>query len=673
LQNRTSLAFGLIAAALATSALAAPARHAFGPDDLARIRHVGSPSLSPDGAWVAYEVRSADVAADKNATHIWMTSWDGSRHVQLTARDKESESLPRFSPDGTRIGFLSARDGSGEKAEESRLWLLDRAGGEARPVLGLKGSVEDYVWSPDGRQLALILFDPDPDASDAKDEDKKPKPIVVDRYHFKTDDEGYRGARHSRLWIYDFATGTARRLTSGDFDEGAPAWSPDGKAIAFVSNRSTDPDRGYDTNIYRVPTNGPAAEPQRLTSFAGTDNDPDFGSYPAWSPDGRSIAYLEGGPPELFSYGTRHLAVIPATGGERRLLTGNLDRNVFGPIWSADGRSITFTVEDDRAERIARVDVGSGRISDVAGGERVFSDLSGNGKRMAALLSTPMMPPEVVAIDGGNVRQLSHQNDAWLATVTLSPVTGTSFKSPDGTEVHGFVTLPANAAAKPLATILHNHGGPQAQFDWGFNPMWQGLAGHGYAVIASNPRGGTGRGQDYARAIYANWGGVDVKDALAAIDDAVARGIADPRRLGVGGWSYGGMLTNYLIASDQRFKAAVSGASIGNAWAGYGTDQYINDYETELGKPWENPEAWNRVSYPFLKNDRIITPTLFMVGQDDWNVPLINSEQMYQALRSRGIPTKLVIYPGEHHGIKRPSFLKDRMERWIGWYDQFIK
>ncbi|WP_310496626.1 prolyl oligopeptidase family serine peptidase, partial [Sandarakinorhabdus sp.] len=431
------------------------------------------------------------------------------------------------------------------------------------------------------------------------------------------------------------------------------------------------------SNLYRVSPTG-TAEPQRLTSFAGADNAPGSGSYPAFSPDGRSIAYVEGGPVELFSYGTRHLAIIPAMGGERRLLTASLDRNVTGPVWSADGKSISVIVEDDGAERIARVDIASGRISDVASGPRVFSALTGNGKgRIAALLSTPMMPPEVVAFDGNTARQLTHHNDAWRASVTLSPVTATSFRSKDGTEVHGFVTLPAQTPAqtlaKPLPAILFNHGGPQSQFDWSFNPMWQALAGHGLAVIASNPRGGTGRGQDYAKAIYAAWGSVDVQDALAAVDDAVARGIADPARLGVGGWSYGGMLTNYLIASDTRFKAAVSGASISNVIAGYGTDQYVNDYETELGKPWENREAWDRVSYPFLHNDRIVTPTLFMVGQVDWNVPLIASEQMYQALRSRGIPARLVIYPGEHHGVKRPSFLKDRMTRWLGWYDQYIK
>jgi dipeptidyl aminopeptidase/acylaminoacyl peptidase len=192
-------------------------------------------------------------------------------------------------------------------------------------------------------------------------------------------------------------------------------------------------------------------------------------------------------------------------------------------------------------------------------------------------------------------------------------------------------------------------------------------------VISSNPRGGTGRGAAYAKAIYANWGTVDVRDALAAVDDAVARGVVDPKRLAVGGWSYGGMLTNYLIASDTRFKAAVSGASISNILAGYGTDQYIRDYEMELGKPWEHPDVWIRISYPFLHNERVVTPTLFMGGDKDFNVPLQNTEQMFQALKSRGIETELVIYPGQFHGLTRPSFLEDRMVRWLAWYDAHLK
>jgi dipeptidyl aminopeptidase/acylaminoacyl peptidase len=238
------------------------------------------------------------------------------------------------------------------------------------------------------------------------------------------------------------------------------------------------------------------------------------------------------------------------------------------------------------------------------------------------------------------------------------------------------VTPPDAKPGTPLPTVLFNHGGPQSQFtaaSGGWWMQWQIFAGAGYAVVSSNPRGSTGRGEAYAKALYADWGGPAVPDALAAVDDAVARNIADPRRLVVGGWSYGGMLTNYLIASDTRFRAAVSGASISNVLAGYGTDQYIRDYETELGRPWEHMDVWLRNSYPFYHNERIVTPTLFMVGDKDFNVPLLNSEQMYQALKSRGIDTRLVIYPGQYHGLKRPSFVRDRMQRWLAWYADHLK
>ena len=286
------------------------------------------------------------------------------------------------------------------------------------------------------------------------------------------------------------------------------------------------------------------------------------------------------------------------------------------------------------------------------------------------MVSDPAHPAEVYALDGETLRPLSHQNDAWLDTVALSAVQQTSVRSKDGTEVHGFLVSPSGASSDArLPTILFNHGGPQSQFDWGFNLSWQIYAGHGFRIVSTNPRGSTGRGQVYAAALFADWGGPAVPDALAGIDDAVARGLADKDRLFVGGWSYGGMLTNYLIASDTRFKAAVSGASIANILAGYGTDQYIRDYEEELGRPFEHVDVWLKQSYPFYHNDRIVTPTLFMAGEKDFNVPLLNSEQMYQALRSRGIATGLIIYPGQYHGLKRPSFLKDRMERWLAWYD----
>lgn len=661
--------------ALALAASLSAAANPITPADIAKLRIVRSPQVDPSGDWVAYEVLSTDVEADKRGTHIWMSRWDGSASVQLTNRLNESESTPRWSPDGKTLAFISSR---ADANEDSRVWLLPRLGGEAVMLPGVKGSVDDVVWAPDSKSLALIIHDPDPDQAEGAEADKakhKPKPIVITRYKFKEDIAGYQRTDRSRLYLYDLATQKATRLTTGDFDETLPSFSPDGKTIAFVSNRGGDPDRTYDHNIYTVPASATAAEPKALTTYPGEDNNPDWGAYPAWSPDGKEIAYLQSGPVELFSYGVNKLAVVSAAGGAPRILTQGLDRNIGAPTWSSDGGKLLFSVEDDGAEWLGSVAAKGGKVTPVVNGRRVFRDLTMGGKGHAALLMGQSdKPTEVYALDKGQLRPLSKQNDAWLATVDVAPTTETKFRSKDGTEVHGFQVTPVGAEpGVKFPTMLHNHGGPQSQFDNEFDILRQIMAARGYLVIASNPRGGTGRGEAYAKAIYAEWGFKDVEDALAAVDDAVARGVADPNRLAVGGWSYGGMLTNYLIASDTRFKAAVSGASISNIIAGYGTDQYIRDYEVELGKPWEHPEVWAKISYPFLHNERIKTPTLFMVGDKDMNVPLLNSEQMYQALRSRNIDTGLIIYPGEFHGLRRPSFLKDRMERWVAWYDSHLK
>ena len=698
--------FGVLTAMLAVPASAADKR-LMTVDDLSLLKTVGAPAIDPSGTWVAYSVAQDDVESDKNFSHIWMTSWDGARTVQLTSRKGESESTPRWSADGRYLAFISSR---GDDKEQDQLWLLERVGGEAKRPADINGSVIDYAWSPNGKQIALIVLDPDPDsavkveaqatlpapripgepqtlvtspdqlkATDAmpvaggNKGEKKPKPIVINRYQFKRDIDGYLGKQRQRLFILDLASGKSRRLTTGDYDEYLPSWSPDGARIAFVSNRDQDSDRTYNYDLFVASAVGAAAAPGRVTSFKGADNDPDFGSYPAWSPDGRNIAYLQGGPVELFSYGVRTLAVIPASGGTPKILTSGLDRNVSQPFWAHDGKSLRFWVEDDATQWLGRVSLDGGKIQSTLTGRRVVEAISQQGEKIAVLSSNFQSPSEIFALEGDKLRRLSSANAALLEQIRLAPVEETRFKSADGTEVHGFLVRPPVAAAGKLPTILRLHGGPQSQFDASFSPEWQILAANGYAVVAANPRGSTGRGQNYAKAIYAAWGSVDVQDVLAAVDDAVSRGVADPRRLGVGGWSYGGILTNYTIATDQRFKAATSGASISNILAGYGTDQYIRDYEMELGKPWEKLETWMKISYPFYHADRIVTPTLFLAGDKDFNVPLLNSEQMFQALRSQGVDTQLIVYPGQYHDVTRPSFVRDRMQRYLDWYDARLK
>ncbi|MGA9767546.1 MAG: S9 family peptidase [Blastocatellia bacterium] len=640
-------------------------------DDFLALVDVDDPQISPDGEWVAYTVRTQDLKEDKRATDIWMTSWDGARTVRLTST-KESEHSPRWSPDNKYLAFLSSRTVEGET---DQLWLMNRAGGEAEKITDLKGGVNDFAWSPDGKRIVLAVKDPDPDAPDPKDKDEKKtqKPIVLDRFQFKEDETGYLTMRRQHLYLLELAAHKIETLTSGNNDELMPSWSPDGASVAFVTKRGDDSDRHSNFDIYVIEAKADAA-PRQLTDYEGGDADPDWGSRPEWSPDSKSIAYIRGAAKELIYYGVYQLAVVPAAGGKPRLLAPSLDRNMTKPRWSQNGDSIYFLLEDNRASILARVAAGGGRVETLLGGKREVAgyDISRTG-RIAALASKPDEPMEVFALEGGGTRPLSRQNQELLTKVKLGSVEEIEFMSKDGTKIYGFVVKPPDyQAGKKYPTILRIHGGPASQFSYRFTYEWQILAANGYVVVTANPRGSTGRGEAFAKAIYADWGNKDAQDVLAAVDYTIAQGLADPERLGVGGWSYGGMLTNYTIAQDTRFKAAVSGASISNIIAGYGTDQYVREYEIELGQPWRNPDVWMRVSFPFLHADRITTPTLFLCGDKDFNVPLLNSEQMYQALKSLGRDTQLVIYPGQYHEIIKPSYLRDRYERYIAWYNKYL-
>ena len=640
-------------------------RRAVVPGDVYRLRDVGEPRISPDGAWVAYTVTTSDSVKDKSDSDLWMVSWDGTRTVRLTS-SPEGEGSPRWSPDNRFLAFVSGRF----ESTGGQIWLLDRAGGEAVRLTELKGGVADYQWSPDGQRIALISHDPDPD--DGKPDSLKnkiPKPIVVDRYHFKEDRDGYMDGRRDHIHVVDIATRKVEQLTTGNYDDSSPRWSPDGKRIAFVSRRGqADADRENNTDVFVINATA-GAEPQRLTSWSGTDGSP------VWSPDGSQIAYLQGSEPLLYAYNQDQLAVIPSSGGTPRLLTTALDRDVTNPIWSADGRSIWVLVDDDRAVHLATVSANDGAMVRVIEGRRAVAgfDVSPSG-RVVARVSTPSVRGEGYALEGRELRALTHVNDSLFSTLRLGSTEDISFKNKDGLTVGGLLVKPADfQAGRKYPLVLRIHGGPNGQDAHAFSMERELFAAQGYLVLAVNYRGSSGRGQAWKKAIFADWGNKEVQDLLAGVDHVISLGIADPERLGIGGWSYGGILTDYAIATTTRFKAATSGAGSALQSSMYGTDQYIYQYENELGAPWKNPKAWEKVSYPFWHADRIHTPTLFLGGEKDFNVPIAGSEQMYQALKSLGVDTRLIVYPGQFHGLTRPSFVRDRYERYLAWYATYLR
>lgn len=661
---------------LASFAFSAPTLAAddrFQPSDLTRLADLTEPDLSSDGSTIVYTVTTVNLAEDQAQSDLWRVDHAGTGRMRLTHTPDSSEWRPQWSADGRWIAFLSDRKRDPRDEDEeatTQVWLMPATGGDAKRLTTFAGGAEDFVWSPDGRQLAVIALDPEFPAGTPKP--KNPPPIVSDRYQFKEDGAGYLGARRKHLYLFDIASGNVQQLTSGAHDELLPSWSPDGRLIAFATKRGVDPDRHLNYDLYVIEPKAGARERQ-LTTFPGADLDPYWETRPAWSPDSTRIAYLQSGEDKWIYYAPWQLAVVEVGSGEATI-PAPIDRNFTRPRWSPDGKSIFALIEQGLVTHLSRINLADGSVTDITQGKRFDYDLdvAADG-RMVVLGGDDHQPYEISAVDNEGLRALGKHND-WLEQKRLANVEPIHFKSADGTGIDGVLVKPLDyRRGQRYPTLLRIHGGPVYTYSHEFMSDWQAYAAAGYAVVAVNPRGSSGRGFDFAKAIYADWGNKDVEDVLAGVDHVVAMGIADPDRLGIGGWSYGSILTNAVIARDQRFKAAVSGAGASNMYAMYGHDQYIREYELELGTPWNNREQYDRASYPFLHADRITTPTLFQCAEEDLNVPCLGAEQMYQALHSLGVPTQLVVYPGENHGLTVPSYLRDRLERNIAWYDKYLK
>jgi len=657
-------AAGLLMSLVAAHAQPAdvPARRLFTSDDLYRVRALSDPQVSPDGLWVAYVVTTSDRDADEQRSSIWMVSWDGTQQLALTSAAGDTDK-PRWSPDGRYLSFLRSPSGS----DKPQLMLLDRRGGEPRQLTTVTGEIREYAWSPDSKRMVLAMDQPG-------DLSKVPKPIVIEAMHFKHDGDGYRGnGRRRHLYLVDVESQRLEALTGGsEFDDDLPTWSPEGGRILFTRTRELGADQDGRSDIDIVDDKVGAVARTLARPYAPN------AQRLAWSSDGKLITYLQGLQPNLNAYMQDHLVAMPAAGGAARDLTGKLDRAVSSYVFSG-GRAITLAVEDDGTSYPARLDVDGGAIvRGASAGPFVVSSLSSQAGHTALLRTDDNSLAEVYALEGGGLRKLTAHNDAFLAELQLGAVDDIRFKSRDGTDVHALLVKPPSyVPGRKYPTLLWIHGGPNGQDEHalvidGYQFEHQLFAAMGYVVLRVNYRGGSGRGAAYAQSIVGDWGHKEVEDLLSGVDDLVSRGIADPDRLAIGGWSYGGILTDYTIAADRRFKAAISGAGSANQLSMYGVDQYALQYNNELGAPWRNTALWLKVSYPFFHADRIHTPTLFLGGEKDFNVPVSGGEQMYLALRTLGVPAQLVVYPDQHHVFTRPSFVKDLADRMSGWLARYV-
>ena len=635
-------------------------------DDILAMKSIGDPQVSPDGELVAYTVRQRDMEEDESGTQIWVVATSGGDPIPMTSADT-SASSPRWSPDNKYLSFKASK---GEKAK-SQVWNLNRLGGEATQVTSVKQGIDSYDWSPDGSRMLLVIQDPRPaDLTEDEDDDEQPLPHVIDRMQFKQDYVGYLDRRRAHIYVYTPGEEEPVQVTSGDYDDSDPVWSPDGKSIAFVGDRSENPDLNYGTDIWTVSVDGEDHPLVQVTSHPGRDFSP------AWSPDGKSIAYVSSTGMDIGGSAltpTRRLAISEVGKDQRRILTPDLDRNVLDPEFSGNGRNILFRLEDSGQVHFASVRTNGSNLERQLERRVTVRDYASGGGHTVLLVAQADQPTELFTFDGGNLAPLTDVNGELLDGVARADVEKLRFESADGTPIEAFYVKPVlHDSSQRYPTILWLHGGPASQFSYSFSEVAQLFAANGYAVIMPNPRGSTGYGEEFAQGTVAAWGDKDFQDVMAAVDHGIEIGLVDPDRLGVGGWSYGGILTNHVITQTTRFKAATSGASLGLVTANYGHDHYQLMYELEFGLPWENPERWVKLS-PFSKVEAITTPTLWMGGALDWNVPIINSEQMYIAMKRLGRETQLVVYPDEHHGIRRPSFEKDRLERWLAWFDNYLK
>jgi dipeptidyl aminopeptidase/acylaminoacyl peptidase len=645
------------------------------PEDLFALTSVGDPRLSPDGSRVAYAVSRIDGEANRYRSAIWVASLDRSEEPQQLTSGKRSDGSPRWSPDGRWLAFVSNRDGDEEKAP-AQLYVLPAAGGEPRKVTDGNEDVESIAWSPDSQRIAFARRVRD-DAYEDEDDRRRP-PRRFTRIYHKLDSVGWTGDRRKHLFVVDLE-GEERQLTGGDCEDGEPAWSSDGSRIVFTSQRGDRWDVELVDALYELEVDSEALEPRRLT-----DAD-ESGSMASFSPDGSLIAYRH--EPEDGTHPHHgQIAVMPADGSERRLLTTSLDRQctpyplVREPVW--DGDRIAFRVEDGGNVHIYTVPAdGSGEPELLVGGEQSIGLYDLRDGRLVYTASTYTCPHELFGQDGQRITSVC---DDFVAKSRPAEVERFTAVSADGTEVDAWLVRPPGFdEAQRYPVLLTIHGGPFTQYETGFFDEVQVYAGAGYCVLYSNPRGGSGHSEQWGRAIRGpgngagpGWGTVDYEDLMGVVDSALERfPFLDGDRLGVLGGSYGGFMTSWIVGHTNRFEAALSERAVNQLVSAFGSSDVFWIFERQFGGPmWEHVDDWMQMSPATYARD-IETPLLVVHSENDLRCNVEQGEHLFTLLRLLGKEVEMLRFPGESHELSRsgsPVHRVQRFEAILEWFGRYL-
>ena len=648
------------------------------PEDLYEFRFLTDAQISPDGARIAYSVKTANPKRDGYVGAIWLVSSDGTKPPAQITAGTAHDSAPRWSPSGTSLSFTSDRGDvpKGRKRPARNVFLLDLAGGEARQLTGFADDCSDLAWSPDGAILAFVVKDP----KDSNDEDDGVR--VYDRARYRSDEGGLSDGRHKHVWIVGADGSAPRKLTDGDWDDAQPEFSPDGREIAFVSNRTEKRDLNTVADIHVVDLSG--------TTRRITDGEGSYGN-PSWSPDGAAITAY--GTDRAIGASARniHLWAFPVKGGPGRDLLESWDRSVgssvisdmrahaqtLPPAWTRDGRILFLGSDQGTANAYSCAASGGDVRAETVGAHQVVSwSLDDSRRRFAAIVATATDPGNLFVGDvGGPMRKATCLNDELLASRYIAEPERVEFTGADGWEIEGWLMKPRDFdPAKKWPLVLEIHGGPHTAYGHSFFHEFHVLAGRGYAVLLTNPRGSHAYGQRFVEACVGDWGGKDYEDLMAGLDHALALGWIDPKRLYVTGGSYGGFMTNWIVGHTDRFRAAVTQRSISNNISAFGTsDIGWHFWEHEMGDatPWRDAEKLIFRS-PLSYVTNVKTPLLILHAERDLRCPIEQAEQLFTALKVLGKEAVFVRFPEDNHDLTRGGKPKHRAEharRIADWFD----